>query len=67
MFIRYLLASFIIFCFTSCDHQSMISDLEEQIAEKNDTTAIIKHEPENNDTTKTALPNKTPEDSLRIQ
>ena len=66
MFIRYLLASFIIFCFTSCDHQSMISDLEEQIAEKNDTTAIIKHEPENNDTTKTALPNKTPEDSLRI-
>lgn len=66
MFIRYLLASFIIFCFTSCDHQSMISDVEEQIAEKNDTTAIIKHEPDNNDTTKTALPNKTPEDSLKI-
>lgn len=66
MITRYLIIHIMMLCFFSCDHHSIIEDLEEQIVEKSDTTQNSTHGVVGNDSTKTTLPDKTPEDSLKI-
>ncbi len=62
---KYLLVLFIGLLGSSCDHESYVNDLEEQIVNENDTTPNPKGGT-NYDSTKTVLPEKTTNDSLKI-
>lgn len=53
-------------CLSCSNHHSMIDDLEEQVAEKNDTIPNSTRDMDGNGSTKKVLPDKTPTDSLKI-
>ena len=62
---KYLFVLFIgLFC-SSCNHDTYISDLEEQISQKEDTTRIAEKE-QYSDSTRNILPERTINDSLKI-
>ncbi len=62
---KYLFVLFVGLFFSSCDHDTIISDLEEQIIQNNDSTSYTGGR-SNADSTKSILSDKTINDSLKI-